>query len=144
MSSLKTTNKNNNRTVYFKMRVTQEEYEMIRKNAKSFGGISSYIRAANAEYSSQRHKETVDFMYDLYRFHFEYSDDISWYGYGLNQSVMRVNELAKAGKLTTRDIVNGPLEGIKSLGIYLTTVKTELCAVIERARQNGIQIKCNQ
>jgi len=51
---------------------------MIRKNAKSFGGISSYIRAAIAEYSSQNSKQTVDFMYDLFRFHFEYADDISW------------------------------------------------------------------
>jgi len=83
-----TTDKNNNRTVYFKMRVTQEEYEMIRKNAKSFGGISSYIRAAIAEYSNQKSKQTVDFMYDLFRFHFEYADDISCYASSLNQSVL--------------------------------------------------------
>jgi len=139
-----TTGKNNNRTIHFKMRVTQEEYEMIRKNAKSFGGISSYIRAAIAEYSNQKSKQTVDFMYDLFRFHFEYADDISWYGSDLNRSMKRVNELAKAGRLTTRDIVNGPLDGIKSLYNYLITVKTELYAVIERARQSGIPIKCNQ
>jgi len=139
-----TTGKNNNRTVYFKMRVTQEKYEMIRKNAKSFGGISSYIRAAIEEYSNQKSKQTVDFMYDLFRFHFEYADDISWYGSDLNRSMKKVNELAKAGRLTTRDIVKGPLDGIKSLQNYLTTVKTELCAVIERARQSGILISCNQ
>lgn len=86
------------------MRVTEEEYEYIRKQAESFHGISNYIRSAVAEYSNPKAKELVNFMYDLLHFHFEYGDDISFYGYGLNQSVKRINELAKAGKLTACDI----------------------------------------
>lgn len=131
----KATSQDNNRTVYFKMRVTQEEYDFIKKHSGSFHEISNYIRSALAEYSNPMGKEAIDFMYDLLRFHFEYGDDISWYGYGLNQSVKRINELAKAGKLTFNDIVHGPLYSIKSLHDDMTTVKAELEAVIESATE---------
>lgn len=138
--SSRTSSKKENRNIYFKMRVTPEQDEQIRKHAKEFHGISSYIRAAVAEYSNPQAKEVDDFMYDLYQFYFDYGYEISTYGSSLNQSATQVNELAKAGKLKADDIQHSPLSAIKLLHGYLVTLSEELDAVIERAQKSGIQI----
>lgn len=136
-----TQSKKDNRTVYFKMRVTQEEEDLIRKRAEKFHGVSYYIRAAIAEYSNPRKKEVVDFIDDLSSFYFNDVLDISGYGDSLNDSVKRVNELAKAGKLTVNEIEHEALGNIKSLQKYLATVKSDLDALIEKAQKNGVLMK---
>lgn len=137
----KTSSNKDNRTVYFKIRITPKEDAFIRKKAAAFGSISYYIRSAIIEFSNPNSKEVLNFIDELSFFYFNDADDISAYGDSLNNSVKRVNELAKAGKLTVDDIEYGPMRQIQSLRQYLTEAKNNLYAVIEKAQKNGIQIK---
>lgn len=131
----------NNKTRFLNLRLTPKEYEYIRKQAVAFGGISNYIRWAEREFSNPENKQTIDLIDDLFRFHFEYGHDMSDYGRNLNFAVKQINELALAGKLTIKDINDGPLKEIQSLQKYLDTVKRELDAVIDKAQKSGLLIK---
>ena len=138
----KASSKRNNRTVFLNIRLTAEEDAYIRKHATKFGSsISHYIRSAISEFSNPHKKEVIGFIDDLYSFYFDDLSGISLSGYYLNKSVKRVNELAKTGRLTDEDIKHDPLSHIKSLQFFLTTVKNDLDAVIENAKNKGIRIK---
>lgn len=138
----KTSSKKDNRTSFLNLRVTPEEDAYIRKRATKFGSsISHYIRCAISEFSNPHKKEVIEFMDDLYSFYFDDVSDISSYGDLLNKSVKRVNEFAKAGRLTVDDIKRGSLSYIKSFQFYLTTVMNDLDTVIENAKKKGIRIK---
>lgn len=137
----KTSGKKEIRTVYYKIRISPEEDAYIRKSAAAFGGISDYVRSALAEFSNPHNKAIADFMNELGFFYFNHVDTLQSYGDCLNSSVKRVNELAKAGRLTVDDIERGPLSYIKTLQSYLTTVKTDLDAAIENTQKNGVQIR---
>lgn len=137
----KASSKQDNRTIYFKIRITPEEDALIRKRAAAFGSISCFIRSALIEFSNPHSKEILNFINELSFFYFNDADSISAYGDCLNNSVKRVNELAKAGKLTVDDIERGPMRQIQYLRQFLTEVKNDIDAVIENAKKNGIQIR---
>ena len=88
------------RTKYFQLRLTQEEYDTLKLKSASYTSVSHYIRSAIKEYSDIDAKRKFQLLNDLSSFYRKFQDELSWAGGNLNQSVKRANELAVAGLLT--------------------------------------------
>ena len=110
------------RTKRIEIRLTEEEAELIRKNAGNYSSLGHYIRCAVSEYSNVSAREHIRLMNDLSEYYRNYQNQLSWAGSNLNQSVKRANELSVAGLLTDtyiRDVlmpvISNTLETISSL-----------------------------
>lgn len=90
----------NQRTKYFQLRLTPEEYDSLKERAAKNNSVSEYIRTALQEFSNIDTQKRIRMMTDLGQFYRDYNNRLSWTGSNLNQSVKRANELAVAGQLT--------------------------------------------
>lgn len=90
----------NQRTKYFQLRLTPEEYDSLKERAAKYNSVSEYIRTALQEFSNIDTQKRIRMMTDLGQFYRDYNNRLSWTGSNLNQSVKRANELAVAGQLT--------------------------------------------
>ena len=121
------------RTKYFQLRLTQEEYDSLKAKSVSYSSVSHYIRSAIKEYSDIGAKQKFQLLNDLSSFYRKFQDELSWAGGNLNQSVKRANELAVAGLLSPAYIAEVLMPSINSTRKTLDTIKLELLNVTKKA-----------
>lgn len=121
------------RTKYFQLRLTQEEYDSLKAKSASYTSVSHYIRSAIKEYSDIGAKQKFQLLNDLSSFYRKFQDELSWAGGNLNQSVKRANELAIAGLLSQAYIAEVLMPSINSTRKTLDTIKLELLTVTKKA-----------
>ena len=121
------------RTKYFQLRLTQEEYDSLKAKSVSYSSVSHYIRSAIKEYSDIGAKQKFQILNDLSSFYRKFQDELSWAGGNLNQSVKRANELAVAGLLSPAYIAEVLIPSINSTRKTLDTIKLELLNVTKKA-----------
>ena len=89
------------RTIIFKVRLTQEELQLLQKKAESYGGnASAMVRDAVRILDDKGVRGQVKSMNTLISFYKTFQQQLSWLGGNFNQSMHRVNELAIAGELS--------------------------------------------
>ena len=121
------------RTKYFQLRLTREEYDLLKAKSASYSSVSHYIRSAVKEYSDIGAKQKLQLLKDLSSFYRRFQDELSWAGGNLNQSVKRANELAVAGLLSPAYIAEVLMPSIDSTRKTLNTIKQELLNVTKKA-----------
>ncbi len=121
------------RTKYFQLRLTQEEYDSLKAKSASYSSVSHYIRSAIKEYSDIDVKQKFHLLNNLSSFYRKFQDELSWAGGNLNQSVKRANELAVAGLLSPAYIAEVLMPSINSTRKTLDTIKLELLNVTKKA-----------
>ena len=87
------------RTKYFQLRLTEEEYADLKAKSASYVSVSQYIRDALSEYSNINVKQKLRLLNELDCYYRKSQSDLSHIGGNLNQSVKRANELSVAGLL---------------------------------------------
>ena len=120
------------RTKYFQLRLTQEEYDSLKAKSVSYSSVSHYIRSAIKEYSDIGAKQKVQLLNDLSSFYRKFQDVLSWAGGNLNQSVKRANELAVAGLLSPAYIAEVLIPSINRTRTTLDTIKLEILKVTKK------------
>ena len=121
------------RTKYFQLRLTQEEYDSLKARSSSYTSVSHYIRSAIKEYSDIDAKLKFQLLNDLSSFYRKFQDELSWAGGNLNQSVKRANELAVAGLLSPAYMTEVLMPAINSTRKTLDSIKLELLNVTKIA-----------
>ena len=121
------------RTKYFQLRLTQEEYDTLKLKSASYSSVSHYIRSAIKEYSDIGAKQKLQLLKDLSSFYRKFQDELSWAGGNLNQSIKRANELAVAGFLTPAYMTEVLMPTINSTRKTLDSIKLELLNVTKKA-----------
>lgn len=121
------------RTKYFQLRLTQEEYDFLKAKSASYSSVSHYIRSAVKEYSDIGAKQKLQLLKELSSFYRRFQDELSWAGGNLNQSVKRANELAVAGLLSPAYITEVLMPSITSTRKTLESLKQELLNVTKKA-----------
>ena len=121
------------RTKYFQLRLTQEEYDTLKLKSASYSSVSHYIRSAIKEYSDIGAKQKLQLLKDLSSFYRKFQDELSWAGGNLNQSVKRANELSIAGLLTQSYLSQVLLPTISNTQRTLSTFHDELFKVTKKA-----------
>lgn len=123
----------NQRTKYFQLRLTPEEYASLKEKSASYTSVSHYIRSAIAEYSDINAKRKLQLLNDLGEFYRMFQNELSWAGGNLNQSVKRANELSVAGLLSGTYISEVLMPAISDVQKTLDTMKRELLIVTKKA-----------
>lgn len=121
------------RTKYFQLRLTQEEYDALKEKSASYMSVSHYIRSALKEYSDVNAKQKLRLINELGGFYRQFRDELSWAGGNLNQSVKRANELSVAGLLSPAYISEVLMPSIESARKTLESLKQELLNVTKKA-----------
>lgn len=121
------------RTKYFQLRLTQEEYDALKEKSASYMSVSHYIRSALKEYSDVDAKQKLRLINDLVEYYRQFRDELSWAGGNLNQSVKRANELSVAGLLSPAYISEVLMPAIESTRKTLESLKQELLNVTKKA-----------
>lgn len=121
------------RTKYFQLRLTQEEYDALKEKSASYMSVSHYIRSALKEYSDVDAKQKLRLINELGDFYRKFRDELSWTGGNLNQSVKRANELSVAGLLSPAYISEVLIPSIESTRKTLESLKQELLNVTKKA-----------
>lgn len=123
----------NQRTKYFQLRLTPEEYASLKEKSAPYTSVSHYIRSAIAEYSDINAKQKLQLLNDLGEFYQKFQNELSWAGGNLNQSVKRANELSVAGLLSGTYISEVLMPAISDVQKTLDTMKRELLIVTKKA-----------
>lgn len=123
----------NQRTKYFQLRLTPEEYASLKEKSASYTSVSHYIRSAIAEYSDINAKRKLQLLNDLGEFYRKFQNELSWAGGNLNQSVKRANELSVAGLLSGTYISEVLMPAVSDVQKTLDTMKRELLIVTKKA-----------
>ncbi len=123
----------NQRTKYFQLRLTPEEYASLKEKSASYTSVSHYIRSAIAEYSDINAKRKLQLLNELGEFYRKFQNELSWAGGNLNQSVKRANELSVAGLLSGTYISEVLMPAISEVQKTLDTMKRELLIVTKKA-----------
>lgn len=123
----------NQRTKYFQLRLTPEEYALLKEKSAPYTSVSHYIRSAIAEYSDINAKQKLQLLNDLGEFYRKFQNELSWAGGNLNQSVKRANELSVAGLLSGTYISEVLMPAISDVQKTLDTMKRELLIVTKKA-----------
>lgn len=123
----------NQRTKYFQLRLTPEEYASLKEKSASYTSVSHYIRSAIAEYSDINAKRKLQLLNELGEFYRKFQNELSWAGGNLNQSVKRANELSVAGLLSGTYISEGLMPAVSEVQKTLDTMKRELLIVTKKA-----------
>ena len=123
----------NQRTKYFQLRLTPEEYASLKEKSASYTSVSHYIRSAIAEYSDINAKQKLQLLNDLGEFYQKFQNELSWAGGNLNQSVKRANELSVAGLLSGTYISEVLMPAVSDVQKTLDTMKRELLIVTKKA-----------
>lgn len=123
----------NQRTKYFQLRLTPEEYASLKEKSASYTSVSHYIRSAIAEYSDINAKRKLQLLNELGEFYRKFQNELSWAGGNLNQSVKRANELSVAGLLSGTYISEVLMPAISDVRKTLDTMKRELLIVTKKA-----------
>ncbi len=123
----------NQRTKYFQLRLTPEEYASLKEKSASYTSVSHYIRSAIAEYSDINAKLKLQLLNDLGEFYQKFQNELSWAGGNLNQSVKRANELSVAGLLSGNYISEVLMPAVSDVQKTLDTMKRELLIVTKKA-----------
>ena len=121
------------RTKYFQLRLTQEEYDALKEKSASYMSVSHYIRSALKEYSDVDAKQKLRLINELGEFYRQFRDELSWAGGNLNQSVKRANELSIAGLLSPAYISEVLMPAVESARKTLESLKQELLNVTKKA-----------
>lgn len=121
------------RTKYFQLRLTQEEYDFLKVKSASYMSVSHYIRSAIKEYSDVDAKQKLRLINDLGEFYRKFRDELSWAGGNLNQAVKRANELSVAGLLAPAYITEVLMPVIENTRETLDAIKRELLIVTKKA-----------
>ncbi len=123
----------NQRTKYFQLRLTPEEYALLKEKSAPYTSVSHYIRSAIAEYSDINAKQKLQLLNDLGEFYRKFQNELSWTGGNLNQSVKRANELSVAGLLSRTYISEVLMPAVSDVQKTLDTMKRELLIVTKKA-----------
>lgn len=123
----------NQRTKYFQLRLTPEEYASLKEKSASYTSVSHYIRSAIAEYSDINAKRKLQLLNELGEFYRKFQNELSWAGGNLNQSVKRANELSVAGLLSGTYISEVLMPAVSDVQKTLDTMKRELLIVTKKA-----------
>ncbi len=123
----------NQRTKYFQLRLTPEEYASLKEKSASYTSVSHYIRSAIAEYSDINAKRKLQLLNELGEFYRKFQNELSWAGGNLNQSVKRANELSVAGLLSGTYISEVLMPAVSEVQKTLDTMKRELLIVTKKA-----------
>lgn len=123
----------NQRTKYFQLRLTPEEYASLKEKSASYTSVSHYIRSAIAEYSDINAKRKLQLLNDIGEFYRKFQNELSWAGGNLNQSVKRANELSVAGLLSGTYISEVLMPAVSDVQKTLDTMKRELLIVTKKA-----------
>lgn len=123
----------NQRTKYFQLRLTPEEYASLKEKSASYTSVSHYIRSAIAEYSDINARQKLQLLNDLGEFYRKFQNELFWVGGNLNQSVKRANELSVAGLLSGSYISEVLMPAISDVRNTLDAMKRELLIVTKKA-----------
>lgn len=123
----------NQRTKYFQLRLTPEEYDTLKSKAEKYNSVSEYIRTALQEFSNIDTQERIRMMTDLGQFYRNYNNRLSWTGSNLNQAVKRANELAIAGQLTGKYISSILMPVINETNDLISELKRQLLTLTKNA-----------
>ena len=121
------------RTKYFQLRLTEEEYADLKAKSASYVSVSQYIRDALSEYSNINVKQKLRLLNELGCYYRKFQSDLSHIGGNLNQSVKRANELSVAGLLTQSYLSQVLLPTIINTQRTLYTFHDELLKVTKKA-----------
>ena len=121
------------RTKYFQLRLTEEEYADLKEKSVSHASVSQYIRAALTEYSNIDVKQKLQLLSDLGCYYRKFQSDLSHVGSNLNQSVKRANELSVAGLLSSAYVTEVLMPEIARTLETLDALKRELLIVTKSA-----------
>lgn len=121
------------RTKYFQLRLTEEEYAELKAKSASYVSVSQYIRDALSEYSNINVKQKLRLLSELGCYYRKFQSDLSHIGGNLNQSVKRANELSVAGLLPPSYISEVLMPEITRTLETLDTLRRELHIVTKSA-----------
>ncbi|MBD5236832.1 MAG: hypothetical protein HDS62_04740 [Bacteroidales bacterium] len=123
----------NQRTKYFQLRLTPEEYTALKSKAEKYNSVSEYIRTALQEFSDLDTQERIRMMTDLGQFYRDYNNRLSWTRSNLNQAVKRANELAIGGQLTGTYITTILMPLIEETNTLISELKRQLLTLTKTA-----------
>ena len=123
----------NQRTKYFQLRLTPEEYIALKSKAEKYNSVSEYIRTALQGFSDLDTQERIRMMTDLGQFYRDYNNRLSWTGSNLNQAVKRANELAIGGQLTGTYITTILMPLIEETNTLISELKRQLLTLTKTA-----------
>lgn len=121
------------RTKYFQLRLTSDEYEALKSAAQPYSSVSHYIRSAVKEYSNVDARQRLKLIGELGELYRKFQNELSWAGSNLNQSVKRANELSVAGLLSGSYITEVLMPTIASTQKTVESLKRELEIVTQKA-----------
>lgn len=115
-----------NKTKIIKLRLTEEEYRMLKKRAIKYNGkISSLIRVALAQLDDRQAREKFQVVDEYIKYWQENENELRHIGGNFNQAMKRINELAVIGLLDEND-ARGMVKDVKEVWTSLHEYIAEL------------------
>lgn len=86
-----------NKTKTIRLRVTDEEYMILKKKSEKFQTVSGYLRCAISEFSDADVRMKLDLRKNIAEKYSAIDEKLAHLGGNLNQTMRKINELSKAG-----------------------------------------------
>lgn len=80
------------------IRVSEEQYQLIKKRSIPFKSITSFVIAALNEFSDSSAKDRIEQRIRLTEIYLKLDEKMAHVGGNLNQAMHRINESAKIGR----------------------------------------------
>lgn len=116
-----------NKKIRLEIRLSEDDANVFRKKAKSYGdNMNAMVREAVSLFDDQRIKGSLETMDTLLQFYKKYQQQLSWLGGNFNQCMLRANELAIAGELSSDYFTSVLLPKTKEAIAVIRSIKDEL------------------
>lgn len=115
-----------NKTKTFKFRVTQTQFENIKRRSKPFGTMTNFINQAVKEFSDITIKEKLDMEKHIAEQYVDIDAKLAHAGANLNQVVRRINELAQAGLPYEQILMDNAMPRIKEVYDIVNQFRNEI------------------
>lgn len=122
-----------NKTKRLYLRFTEDEIEMIRKKSEKYQTMSGYLREALKEFSDSNAKQRLEIRKNLADKYSDFDEKLAHLGGNLNQTMRRINEVARADGPVVFLLKNDMLPLVKNAYSLLNEFRIELRKITKYA-----------
>lgn len=109
-----------------RIRLTEEEHQLLKEKSKNFCSICHYIRSAVNSFGDESASARIDRINNLTQYYEKYHNMLFHVSGNLNQTIKRANELAIAGLLDEQYFQQQILPNVNAVMSLVVDMRTTL------------------
>lgn len=123
------------KTKQINFRLSEEDYELVKKQSEGYPSLTGYIGAALRSFADKTTLKRFKLAYELADLIKKNQNEMSWAGSNLNQATRQLNEMMKAGVASQNFVYNEFLPRVNELLEVMKDFKKEQIQLFKFAKK---------